>query len=137
MSINQFKDKIKGYLDIYKEEILVALVIILVGFGSFGLGKLSVSEKENPAILFEGGKMPRSGLEASVNSAKRDMVEDRTKTTTNGKEQVIASKNGTKYHYPWCSGAKQISDKNKITFNTIEEAKSAGYTPAGNCKGLK
>lgn len=50
---------------------------------------------------------------------------------------IVASKNGTKYHYPWCSGAKQISDKNKITFKSIEEARKAGYTPASNCKGLK
>lgn len=51
--------------------------------------------------------------------------------------EVVASKSGTKYHYPWCSGAKQISEKNKITFPSIEEARKAGYTPATNCKGLK
>lgn len=51
--------------------------------------------------------------------------------------QVVASKNGTKYHLPTCPGAKQISDKNKITFNSAEEARAAGYSPASNCKGLK
>jgi len=51
--------------------------------------------------------------------------------------QVVASKNGTKYHLPTCAGAKQISDKNKVTFGSIEEARAKGYTPASNCKGLK
>jgi hypothetical protein len=50
---------------------------------------------------------------------------------------VVASKSGTKYHYPWCSGAKQISAKNKIVFASPEEAQKAGYSPATNCKGLK
>ena len=40
-------------------------------------------------------------------------------------------------YYPWCAGAKQISEKNKITFASTEEARAKGYTPAANCKGLK
>jgi hypothetical protein len=50
---------------------------------------------------------------------------------------IVASKNGTKYYYSWCGGASRISEKNKITFSSIEEARSLGYTPASNCKGLK
>ena len=49
----------------------------------------------------------------------------------------VASKNGTKYHFPWCSGAKSISEVNKIWFNSVEEARASGYAPAANCKGLK
>lgn len=46
---------------------------------------------------------------------------------------VIASSGGTKYHLPSCSGAGRIKDENKIYFNSIEEAKAAGYEPAANC----
>jgi methylphosphotriester-DNA--protein-cysteine methyltransferase len=49
----------------------------------------------------------------------------------------VASKNGTKYHYPWCSGAKRIKDENKVWFDTVEQARAAGYTPAANCPGLE
>jgi methylphosphotriester-DNA--protein-cysteine methyltransferase len=49
----------------------------------------------------------------------------------------VASKTGKKYHLPWCTGAKNIPENNKIWFNSIDEAKKAGYTPALNCKGLK
>lgn len=50
---------------------------------------------------------------------------------------IIASKNGSKYHFPWCVGAARIKESNKIWFSSEKEAKSAGYTPAKNCKGLK
>lgn len=50
--------------------------------------------------------------------------------------QLVGSKNGTKYHYPWCSGAERIKEENKIWFQSAEEAKRAGYTPAANCPGL-
>ena len=48
----------------------------------------------------------------------------------------VASKSGTKYHYPWCPGAQSIKEENKIWFFTKEEAEKAGYQPASNCKGL-
>jgi len=51
-------------------------------------------------------------------------------------KSFVASKNGTKYHYPWCPGAQSIKEENKIWFSTKEEAEKAGYQPASNCKGL-
>jgi len=49
---------------------------------------------------------------------------------------LVASKNGTVYHFPWCSGAQRINEENKIWFTSQEEAQAAGYRPAANCKGL-
>lgn len=46
---------------------------------------------------------------------------------------VVASVNSEKFHYPWCPGAKQIKEKNKIVFESAAEAISAGFTLAGNC----
>ena len=51
--------------------------------------------------------------------------------------QVTASRYGKKYYAPWCGGANRISPRNKIWFKDENTAKQAGYTPAGNCKGLK
>ncbi len=48
----------------------------------------------------------------------------------------VASKSGTKYHLPTCAGAKSISEANKVWFATKAEAEKAGYSPAGNCKGI-
>ena len=46
---------------------------------------------------------------------------------------VVASVNSDKFHYPWCPGAKQIKEANKIVFGSAAEAISAGFTLAGNC----
>jgi len=48
----------------------------------------------------------------------------------------VGSRNGSKYHFPWCPGAQQIKEENKVWFSSVEEAQKAGYTPAANCKGL-
>jgi len=50
---------------------------------------------------------------------------------------IVASKNGAKYYFTWCSGATRIKEENKVWFESETEAKNAGYAPASNCKGLK
>ena len=50
--------------------------------------------------------------------------------------KYVASKNGTKYYLPNCSGAKRISETNKVWFATAAVAVAEGYTPAANCPGL-
>jgi len=48
--------------------------------------------------------------------------------------RVVASKNGTKYHYPWCAGASQIKEENKIWYESELQAQQAGLTKAKNCQ---
>jgi hypothetical protein len=55
-------------------------------------------------------------------------------TATTASQAVVASKNGTKYHYEHCPGAKQIKAENKISFNSPAEAEASGYTLAANCQ---
>lgn len=52
------------------------------------------------------------------------------------KVEFVASKKGSVYHFPWCAGAINLSDKNKIFFDSREDAKDSGYRPAKNCEGL-
>jgi hypothetical protein len=107
------------------------LLIILVACASFGLGRLSGLETVNKdvAIEFPEGQVAAVGAAFATTSPQV-----KTPPKTSGK--YVASKNGTKYHLTTCSGAKSISDKNKIWFDTKEEAETAGYTPAANCKGI-
>lgn len=51
-------------------------------------------------------------------------------------EGFVASRNGTKYHLPWCPGASTIKPENIIVFETEAQAQSAGYGPAANCPGI-
>lgn len=135
-----FYDKLERFLE---SRYSWALIIILVAISSFCLGRISkiqeakgqvrvVSEKNNPLDPpYIKGEIEQKTVTPEVQGATT--VNKETGTGT----EVVASKNGTKYHLPTCAGAKQISEKNKITFKSIEEARASGYTPAANCKGLK
>jgi hypothetical protein len=50
---------------------------------------------------------------------------------------LVASKNGTKYYFPWCSGVSKINEANKVWFDSYESAQKAGLTAAANCPNLK
>ena len=107
-------------------DLIIVMVVILVGFASFGLGRLSVLDTQKIPVTITTNKTSQT---ASVRILKDNQQ--------NIGGEIVASKNGKKYHFPWCSGAKRISKQNLITFGSIKEAQDAGYTPAGNCKGLK
>lgn len=116
--------------------ILTCAIIVLVGLSGFGLGRLSAEKEEKPGLTIIG-----QGVEA-ISSAQTAAATGGTSPIGAGDlpaqaGEVVASKNGSKYHFPWCSGAKAISAANKITFTSAEEARKAGYLPASNCKGLQ
>lgn len=48
--------------------------------------------------------------------------------------RVVASKNGSRYHYPWCAGASQIKEENKVWYASEDAAQQAGLTKAKNCQ---
>jgi hypothetical protein len=47
---------------------------------------------------------------------------------------IIGNKNSKIYHVPGCSTYNSVSEKNRVTFSTAEEAEKAGYRKAKNCK---
>ncbi len=132
--INPLIFRVKANFDI-KEDIFIILAIILIGLAGFGLGRLSALEKGRdpvqilrPSIaLSEGGKSTNNVPMSAAALVASDSA----------KGLLVASKSGKKYHFPWCAGASQIAEKNKIWFDSYEEAQKAGYTPASNCPGLK
>lgn len=122
MSIEDIGQKIKRVVNIaIQRDIFTVIIIISVSFASFGLGRLSVRGLDTPVII-------------ENESFVIESVSGSTEVKASG--LLVASKNSTKYHFPWCSGAQRISEKNKIWFDSKEEAEKAGYTPASNCKGL-
>ena len=136
VSIQDLRLKFKGVVT--NPEYLLALLIITVSLTSFWLGRISI---EGSGTAFLGTSLSElhtttgSGLlsgAADVSTSAGKALE--VASTTDG--GYVASKNGTKYHLPWCGSAKQISEQNKIFFATKAEAEAAGYTPAANCKGI-
>ena len=45
----------------------------------------------------------------------------------------VGSVNSDVYHYSSCSAAKRIKSGNLITFNSVQQAKNAGYRPCKIC----
>jgi endonuclease YncB( thermonuclease family) len=46
---------------------------------------------------------------------------------------VIGNKQSKKYHRPDCPGYRDMAEKNRVFFKSVEEAEAAGYRRAGNC----
>ncbi len=149
-SIEDLREKIKPRLNV----LYYSLLAVVVGSILFGLGRLSVVEERHKPIrvlypaaeqgsttpLMEDGSVPSletvavppagtSQAGAAVLSAET-AIQDQDGA-------VVGSKSGKKYYFPWCGTLKRVKPENRVPFSSIEAARAAGYTPAGNCKGLK
>lgn len=105
-----------------KEHILDMAIIALVALASFGLGRLGTARPSEPLTIDYFAEARPLAAGAALAEASPG--------------GVVASKKGTKYHLPWCSGAQTISEENRVYFESEEAAREAGYEPAKNCKGL-
>ncbi len=124
MSIPNIFNKIKGLGAIDRMTILYVVIVIGVGVGSFGLGRLSVI---NTTKLTEDKVSIVSGPLSSKSSQSRVTTSNNTPSSSLG---FVASKNGKIYYTPSCAGAKRIKEENKVWFTSTEEAKNAGYSPS-------
>lgn len=117
-------------------KLFLSLIIILVATLSFGLGRLStVGNREPIKIEYDKGIVQGSQSPSTSQVNNTASVVNATKQIAPSVSgEVVVSKNGTRYHYLHCSGAKQIKEENKIVFNTPRDAEAAGYTLAANCK---
>lgn len=115
-----------------KSEWFAGLVLVLVALAAFGLGRLSALT--SPQTPVEVTTITQTTNATNLTPSFANDGVDNNKNLSSG--EVVASKEGSKYHYPWCPGAKQIKEGNKISFPTSAAARAAGYTPAGNCPNL-
>ncbi len=116
--IQEVFEIIKGHFDRGVGEWGIPILVVFVGFASFGLGRLSTSEDTRPSV--------------SVRQVEGVEIKP---IAVGG--QVVASRSGKTYHFPWCPGAISMKETNKIWFKDETAARAAGYTPAANCAGLK
>ena len=95
---------------------------------AFSVGRLmNLREAKTPIQIIEPPESKGQPLPQGL-----PLIESNSKKEGN----FVGSINSTKYHRPDCPGARGIKDENKIWFDSAEEAKAAGYTPAANCSGL-
>lgn len=98
------------------------------------LSKLSIpyfeTDIDGTVVACSDGQNIKFYTEKNGEVAKPTVNETKTKTYDN----YIGNKNSKVYHTPDCSGAKSMSEKNKVTFSSKEEAENAGYKPCNQCE---
>jgi len=100
---------------------------------SFELGTLAPIKQKHPDIYkIEGYFSP---ITNDISEPKDNIPVDKLDTSKE-KGDYVASKNGTKYYFAWCSAASRIKDENKVYFKTKELAEAKGLEPSKTCPGL-
>jgi len=135
------KEKFK--LIIENDKFFYGVLVILMSIISFGLGRSSAFNQQTTTYT-EEGKSRIQVIEPITLTTSVVSTQETTPNTTTSKppiqnsisNEIVASKNGTKYHLRTCSGAKNIKPENIISFPSRQAAEAAGYTKAANCPGL-
>jgi hypothetical protein len=94
------------------------LLVFLATSGAFGLGRLSTLESAQPPVSIVQAPQSAEILALAPGG------------------YVVASRTGSVYYLPWCSGAEKIVQGNQVWFSSEAAAQKAGYTPSKSCKGL-
>lgn len=122
-------EKIKQFLESEKgKDILIIIIIILVGLGSFELGRLSKNSSSGLKIEYPSQE---SNILESINQNQTKLAQNSTKSTSGN---FFASNRGTKYYSLGCSAGKTIKEENRIYFATSTQAESAGYQLSSACR---
>ncbi len=67
------------------------------------------------------------------NNQATDTHTDNTASDSGSSSTYVGNSNSHKFHKPNCRTAQKISENNKVSFNTREEAISQGYEPCKVC----
>jgi hypothetical protein len=122
-SIEKITKKIKDLLGYaWIDEIFWALIIICIASTSFVLGTMYQKNqflKNNPVtVSFDSGAVELwKAYQSGKSSAKN----------------YFASKNGTVVYPAGCNAGNRVNEKNKIFFESIDEAVNLGYRESEQC----
>lgn len=135
MRIALFIEKGKELFDAMarrKEGKYASLIFVFLGGG---VGGLFLGMLTSPSVAYEDMTLSRipACMNAVIDETNKTLSDGSTKTGTPTEGRVVGSSKGSKYHFPWCPGASQIKEENKIWFATEKDAQDAGYAKAGNC----
>jgi hypothetical protein len=141
--VSDYHLKIKGFFtDQGKTMILLGLLILCVASASFVLGiAMGMSlERQDQSIAIEYPPyLEPISLQIGENAPeiKSSSQSKTVSSQSSGAQGVyVASKSGTRYYLPNCSGVSRIKEENKVWFQTKEQAEARGLLPAANCPGL-
>lgn len=141
MSITNFIQKIKGFLDSEKGRLIAfILIVILTGTSSFLLGRISLSleNNDNSCVNIQNIKTANNDTNSNTisigvnNLGQASAIKSISTPTSSG--AYVASKRGKRFYPVECSASSSIVLKNRVYFNTREEAIQKGYSPSPSCE---
>ena len=119
MRLTESLEKIKSLSTfLTRKDVYLALIIIFVGIASFCLGAMWQKDASSPDITIQ-------------NAASADLAERGEGSTT---DAYVGSYTSKIYRLKTCPGVSAISVDNRVYFATAEDAETAGYIAAKNCK---
>ena len=118
VTIQAFAARCKGILEDAIGEWGMLSLLFLVALTAFGLGRFSALEDARPPV-----SIIQAPGAADIPAIKPGGY-------------VVASKTGSVYYFPWCSGAQKIAQAKQVWFASESAAEEAGYGPSKTCKGL-
>ena len=128
-----------NWISDHQSDIVLIVGIILVALISFTMGRMTspqsnkepvVIENQEANILDNAEQVPKSGSGQGSDILQNENNVD-NQSVISEKGIIVVSKNGTKYHWQWCSFAKKIKPENQVWFKSEAEAQKAGYTACG------
>jgi hypothetical protein len=151
LSIDNYMQKIKQFADetILGEKgrsTLVVLIVILVGFSAFEIGRLSRQNSTDGVKIQYPGELSGQAVDqtANITSAAVSATALTAKTSssipaiskpaTSGTQNFFASSRGSKYYPAGCSAGKSLKQENRVYFATRQEAEKAGYELSSSCR---
>ncbi|MEK7638369.1 MAG: hypothetical protein AAB375_03020 [Patescibacteria group bacterium] len=124
---------IVAFVKRHRDRLWRGFIVALVAWSGYNVGIISARNGVKPAqdaTIFQ----TRAAI---VSQTPRPLGQGSTtpKSSRTDDPRVVASKSSKtkKYHHPWCAGATQIKEANRLWFSTALAAQQAGYTLAGNC----
>jgi hypothetical protein len=140
--MEKIKPIIKNCIESEKgKDILIVIIVILVGLGSFELGRLS-KENSSSGVKILPAQAGEYLNQAEDQGASAILSENFLQTTTkisptiqsSAGKNFFASSRGSKYYTISCSAGKTIKQENRVYFTTGEEAQQAGYALSSSCQ---
>lgn len=125
--------KIVDFVKRHRDRMWRGFVLVLIAWSGYNVGIISGRHGAVPAqeaALFQPRTAIVSQAPVITGQGTRSTNSARTSDT-----RVVVSKSSTskKYHHPWCLGANQIKESNRLWYPTADAARQAGYSLAGNC----
>jgi len=142
-SIHEFKRLYKGLLRVVLRDGLLVAVVVCTAYITHGVSLIELENTNEKSIsICQKGFDMGSKVDLATNTRKDENISPELnlkpsnayiKPSSNVVKSVVASKKGSKYHFPWCVGASQIKEENKVWYENEEEAIRAGLEKAKNC----